>query len=149
MGKGGEKGEEECKPQVRFFTWEEIQKHNLRTDRWLVIERKVYNVTQWAHRHPGGQRVIGHCAGEDATVRDGAAPGSGTFPRARARTSPRTPAIPACAAPPPLGNIWRSGRERLRCGALSAFVRCRELGTRGPRVSPSSVRGFGRAGEHA
>uniref|UniRef100_A0A8C2U3Y1 Fatty acid desaturase 2 n=1 Tax=Coturnix japonica TaxID=93934 RepID=A0A8C2U3Y1_COTJA len=69
MGKGGEKGEEsgECKPQVRFYTWEEIQKHNLRTDRWLVIERKVYNVTQWAKRHPGGQRVIGHCAGEDAT----------------------------------------------------------------------------------
>ncbi|NXJ08150.1 FADS2 desaturase, partial [Odontophorus gujanensis] len=69
MGKGGEKGEEseECKPQIRSYTWEEIQKHNLRTDRWLVIERKVYNVTQWAHRHPGGQRVIGHCAGEDAT----------------------------------------------------------------------------------
>ncbi|NXC37657.1 FADS2 desaturase, partial [Penelope pileata] len=69
MGKGGEKGEEagECQPQVRSYTWEEIQKHNLRTDRWLVIERKVYNVTQWAYRHPGGQRVIGHCAGEDAT----------------------------------------------------------------------------------
>ncbi|NWI22705.1 FADS2 desaturase, partial [Sula dactylatra] len=69
MGKGGEKGGESGEPeaQIRFYTWEEIQKHNLRTDKWLVIERKVYNVTKWANRHPGGQRVISHCAGEDAT----------------------------------------------------------------------------------
>uniref|UniRef100_A0A8C0AU51 Cytochrome b5 heme-binding domain-containing protein n=1 Tax=Buteo japonicus TaxID=224669 RepID=A0A8C0AU51_9AVES len=69
MGKGGEKGGEsgEAEAQTRSYTWEEIQKHNRRTDKWLVIERKVYNVTQWAHRHPGGHRVISHCAGEDAT----------------------------------------------------------------------------------
>ncbi|NXI93777.1 FADS2 desaturase, partial [Psophia crepitans] len=69
MGKGGEKGGDSGEPeaQVRFYTWEEIQKHSLRTDKWLVIERKVYNVTKWANRHPGGQRVISHCAGEDAT----------------------------------------------------------------------------------
>ncbi|NXJ66151.1 FADS2 desaturase, partial [Rostratula benghalensis] len=66
MGKGGEQGGEP-EPQISFYTWEEIQKHNLRTDKWLVIERKVYNVTKWASRHPGGQRVISHCAGEDAT----------------------------------------------------------------------------------
>ncbi|NWY22427.1 FADS2 desaturase, partial [Aphelocoma coerulescens] len=69
MGKGGEQGGDSGEPaaQIRFYTWEEIQKHNLRTDKWLVIERKVYNVTKWANRHPGGQRVISHCAGEDAT----------------------------------------------------------------------------------
>ncbi|NXW54253.1 FADS2 desaturase, partial [Eurystomus gularis] len=69
MGKGGEQGGESGEPeaQLRFYTWEEIQKHTLRTDKWLVIERKVYNVTNWANRHPGGYRVISHCAGEDAT----------------------------------------------------------------------------------
>ncbi|NWH25748.1 FADS2 desaturase, partial [Grus americana] len=69
MGKGGEKGGESGEPeaQIHFYTWEEIQKHNLRTDKWLVIERKVYNITKWANRHPGGHRVISHCAGEDAT----------------------------------------------------------------------------------
>ena len=36
-------------------------------DRWLVIDRKVYNITKWSSRHLGGQRVIGHYAGEDAT----------------------------------------------------------------------------------
>uniref|UniRef100_A0ACB8G2H9 Fatty acid desaturase 2 n=1 Tax=Sphaerodactylus townsendi TaxID=933632 RepID=A0ACB8G2H9_9SAUR len=69
MGKGGEQGEEssERETQMPSYTWEEIQKHNLRTDKWLVIERKVYNITQWVKRHPGGLRVISHYAGEDAT----------------------------------------------------------------------------------
>ncbi|XP_019402718.1 PREDICTED: fatty acid desaturase 2-like isoform X2 [Crocodylus porosus] len=69
MGKGGEKGEEtgEHEAQIRFYSWEEIQKHNLKTDKWLVIDRKVYNITNWVRRHPGGHRVISHYAGEDAT----------------------------------------------------------------------------------
>ncbi|KAG6922788.1 fatty acid desaturase 2, partial [Chelydra serpentina] len=69
MGKGGEKGEEagEREAPGRLYGWEEIQRHNLRTDKWLVIERKVYNITTWAARHPGGPRVISHYAGEDAT----------------------------------------------------------------------------------
>ncbi|KAJ3597057.1 hypothetical protein NHX12_003457 [Muraenolepis orangiensis] len=49
------------------YTWDEVQKHCHRNDQWLVIDRKVYNVTQWAKRHPGGLRVISHYAGEDAT----------------------------------------------------------------------------------
>uniref|UniRef100_A0A673UB57 Cytochrome b5 heme-binding domain-containing protein n=1 Tax=Suricata suricatta TaxID=37032 RepID=A0A673UB57_SURSU len=38
-----------------------------KTDQWLVINRKVYNVTGWAHKHPGGNQVLNHYAGEDAT----------------------------------------------------------------------------------
>uniref|UniRef100_A0A8C7HGD7 Fatty acid desaturase 2-like n=1 Tax=Oncorhynchus kisutch TaxID=8019 RepID=A0A8C7HGD7_ONCKI len=49
------------------YTWEEVQRHCHRSDQWLVIDRKVYNITQWAKRHPGGIRVISHFAGEDAT----------------------------------------------------------------------------------
>ncbi|XP_074228008.1 acyl-CoA 6-desaturase isoform X2 [Camelus bactrianus] len=69
MGKGGNQGEgaTEREAPMPTFSWEEIQKHNLRTDRWLVIDRKVYNITKWSRRHPGGFRVIGHYAGEDAT----------------------------------------------------------------------------------
>ncbi|XP_038663586.1 acyl-CoA 6-desaturase-like [Scyliorhinus canicula] len=69
MGKGGEKGEEEgeYEKMLALYTWEEIQKHNGKTDKWLVIDRKVYNVTNWALKHPGGIRVISHSAGEDAT----------------------------------------------------------------------------------
>uniref|UniRef100_A0A4W2C7R9 Acyl-CoA 6-desaturase n=1 Tax=Bos indicus x Bos taurus TaxID=30522 RepID=A0A4W2C7R9_BOBOX len=69
MGKGGnqDEGATELEAPMPTFRWEEIQKHNLRTDKWLVIDRKVYNITKWSSRHPGGQRVIGHYAGEDAT----------------------------------------------------------------------------------
>uniref|UniRef100_A0A8C9WXJ5 acyl-CoA (8-3)-desaturase n=1 Tax=Sander lucioperca TaxID=283035 RepID=A0A8C9WXJ5_SANLU len=49
------------------YTWEEVQSHCNRNDQWLVINRKVYNITQWVKRHPGGIRVISHYAGEDAT----------------------------------------------------------------------------------
>ncbi|XP_028286609.1 acyl-CoA 6-desaturase [Parambassis ranga] len=49
------------------YSWEEVQSHCSRNDQWLVINRKVYNVTEWAKRHPGGFRMISHYAGEDAT----------------------------------------------------------------------------------
>lgn len=54
---------------LNLYTWQEIQRHNKETDQWLVIDRKVYNVTDWAGKHPGGRRVLNHYAGEDATVR--------------------------------------------------------------------------------
>ncbi|NXB00494.1 FADS1 desaturase, partial [Cnemophilus loriae] len=34
---------------------------------WLVIDRKVYDVSTFSKRHPGGSRVISHYAGQDAT----------------------------------------------------------------------------------
>ncbi|NXD71456.1 FADS1 desaturase, partial [Eolophus roseicapillus] len=34
---------------------------------WLVIDRKVYDVSRFSKRHPGGSRVISHYAGQDAT----------------------------------------------------------------------------------
>jgi hypothetical protein len=54
---------------LNTYTWEEIQRHNQEADQWLVIDHKVYNVTDWADKHPGGHRVLNHYAGEDATVR--------------------------------------------------------------------------------
>ncbi|KAM7236224.1 hypothetical protein CapIbe_013410 [Capra ibex] len=52
---------------LNTYTWQEIQRHNQKTDQWLVINRKVYDVTGWADRHPGGRQVLKHYAGEDAT----------------------------------------------------------------------------------
>nr|AGG69480.1 fatty acyl desaturase 2 [Argyrosomus regius] len=70
MGGGGqltEPGEPGSGRADGVYTWEEVQRHCNRNDQWMVIDRKVYNTTQWAKRHPGGFRVIGHYAGEDAT----------------------------------------------------------------------------------
>ncbi|XP_010606632.1 fatty acid desaturase 2-like protein FADS2P1 isoform X2 [Fukomys damarensis] len=52
---------------LNVYTWQEVQRHRQEGDQWLVINRKVYDVSQWASRHPGGSRVLSHCAGEDAT----------------------------------------------------------------------------------
>ncbi|KAM6937416.1 acyl-CoA Delta-4 desaturase-like [Xenentodon cancila] len=65
MGGGGQQTDPARDTGV--YTWEEVQKHRSRNDQWLVINRKVYNITQWAKRHPGGFRVISHYAGEDAS----------------------------------------------------------------------------------
>eukprot|EP01090_Pellita_catalonica_P021948 TRINITY_DN8358_c0_g1_i1.p1 TRINITY_DN8358_c0_g1~~TRINITY_DN8358_c0_g1_i1.p1 ORF type:complete len:452 (-),score=53.22 TRINITY_DN8358_c0_g1_i1:60-1376(-) len=48
------------------ITWEEVAKHDKRDDAWIVLNQKVYDVTQWAPKHPGG-RVILRYAGQDAT----------------------------------------------------------------------------------
>ena len=49
--------------------WEEIKRHNARNDMWIVVDGQIYDVTRWLRKHPGGARIIGHFAGEDASVR--------------------------------------------------------------------------------
>lgn len=54
---------------LRQYTWNEIGQHASKTDRWLVIDKRVYDITRWT-KHPGGQNVLKHYAGQDATVSD-------------------------------------------------------------------------------
>jgi len=71
MGGGGQQTDRITGTNGRFsaYTWEEVQKHTKSGDQWIVVERKVYNVSQWVKKHPGGLRILGHHAGEDATVK--------------------------------------------------------------------------------
>lgn len=39
--------------------------HNRPSDCWIVVDRKVYDVTQWAKSHPGGEDNILQLAGQD------------------------------------------------------------------------------------
>jgi fatty acid desaturase 2 (delta-6 desaturase) len=69
MGRGGEQPEgDNPAPCDAQYSWEDIKQHKSRSDRWLVIEDEVYDISQWSKRHPGGSRLIGHFAGQDATV---------------------------------------------------------------------------------
>ncbi|KAM0558132.1 hypothetical protein ACHAPJ_005299 [Fusarium lateritium] len=45
----------------------EVSKHNNASDLWIVIEDKVWDVTEFAPTHPGGLEVILKYAGNDAT----------------------------------------------------------------------------------
>eukprot|EP01101_Sappina_pedata_P009632 TRINITY_DN567_c0_g1_i1.p2 TRINITY_DN567_c0_g1~~TRINITY_DN567_c0_g1_i1.p2 ORF type:complete len:428 (+),score=160.72 TRINITY_DN567_c0_g1_i1:280-1563(+) len=53
--------------QIESYTWAEISKHNKIGDSWLVIDREVYDVSDWILKHPGGKQVISYYAGCDAT----------------------------------------------------------------------------------
>lgn len=48
------------------YTMQQVAKHNKKEDGWLVINNKVYNVTTWIDKHPGGA-VIENYLGRDAT----------------------------------------------------------------------------------
>ena len=68
-----QKANEKCdlpRKSLNRYTWQEIQRHSQETDQWLVINHKVYNVTGWADRHPGGRKVLNHYTVEDTTVRN-------------------------------------------------------------------------------
>lgn len=49
-----------------LYTKEEVAKHNTTDDAWVIVKDKVYDVTNWAYKHPGG-RVILYYRGQDAT----------------------------------------------------------------------------------
>jgi len=49
------------------FSREDVRQHSKPDDKWIVIDGRVYDITTWVHKHPGGPIVIGHYAGQDAT----------------------------------------------------------------------------------
>uniref|UniRef100_A0A8C4ST38 Cytochrome b5 n=1 Tax=Erpetoichthys calabaricus TaxID=27687 RepID=A0A8C4ST38_ERPCA len=49
------------------FTLEEVKKHNVSKNTWVIIHDKVYDVTHFLDEHPGGEEVLLEQAGGDAT----------------------------------------------------------------------------------
>ncbi|KAL1411243.1 hypothetical protein Q8F55_002194 [Vanrija albida] len=49
------------------ISFDEVQKHNSRDDCWVIIDGKVYDVTEFIEIHPGGAGIIAANAGKDAT----------------------------------------------------------------------------------
>uniref|UniRef100_A0AAR2L5V3 Cytochrome b5 heme-binding domain-containing protein n=1 Tax=Pygocentrus nattereri TaxID=42514 RepID=A0AAR2L5V3_PYGNA len=52
---------------VKYYTLEEVQAHNMSKDTWLIIHDKVYDITTFLEEHPGGEEVLLEQAGTDAT----------------------------------------------------------------------------------
>ena len=64
--KGGKKMKQIKIKQYNNLTPEEVKKHNKKEDAWTIIENKVYNITSWIPKHPGGE-IIMQALGKDAT----------------------------------------------------------------------------------
>ncbi|KAK6165233.1 hypothetical protein SNE40_022196 [Patella caerulea] len=67
MGKGGHQPASVSTKNYGVFTEDEVRNHNKPDDKWLQIDGKVYDITTWAKRHPGGAKIISHFSGQDAT----------------------------------------------------------------------------------
>lgn len=52
---------------VKYYTLEEIRKHNHSKSTWVVLHQKVYDLTKFLEEHPGGEEVLREQAGGDAT----------------------------------------------------------------------------------
>jgi len=48
-------------------TLAEVAKHNTASDCWIIVDGKVYDVTSWVSKHPGGDAIILAYGGMDAT----------------------------------------------------------------------------------
>ncbi|KAL6974458.1 Cytochrome B5-like protein [Sarracenia purpurea var. burkii] len=50
----------------KIYTKAEVSIHTKRTDCWIIIKDKVYDVTSYVEEHPGGDAILAH-AGDDST----------------------------------------------------------------------------------
>lgn len=50
------------------YTLAVVKKHNSPSSCWTVINKNVYNLTQWIDQHPGGPAVIKQLCGRDGTA---------------------------------------------------------------------------------
>lgn len=52
---------------MRKITKEELALHNTEQSLWMAVHGVVYDLTQYAKRHPGGKEKLMEGAGMDAT----------------------------------------------------------------------------------
>lgn len=52
---------------TKVYTLSEVEVHNSSKDCWLIIDGKVYDVTNFLEEHPGGDELLLSATGKDAT----------------------------------------------------------------------------------
>jgi len=67
---GGNNGtsDVDCTAATNCISMEELARHNTPEDCWVAMHGDVYDMTEYANRHPGGARVVTDLAGTDGTA---------------------------------------------------------------------------------
>ncbi|XP_016057220.1 PREDICTED: cytochrome b5-like [Miniopterus natalensis] len=52
---------------IKYYTMEELQKHNHSKSTWLILQGKVYDLTRFLEEHPYGNKLDARPAGGDST----------------------------------------------------------------------------------
>jgi cytochrome b involved in lipid metabolism len=53
---------------AKAYTMAQVKTHKTASNCWTVVNKKVYNVTGWVNKHPGGSsRIVAMC-GKDGTA---------------------------------------------------------------------------------
>lgn len=50
-----------------MISWEEIERHASRDSCWIVVNGKIYDVTNFIDEHPGGAKSLLRYGGKDGT----------------------------------------------------------------------------------
>ncbi|KAH9089809.1 hypothetical protein LEN26_018982 [Aphanomyces euteiches] len=63
----GAAGAGASKEDKKTFTWQEVAKNNHAGSAWMIVRNKVYDVTAWVDKHPGGREMVLLHAGRECT----------------------------------------------------------------------------------
>ncbi|CAH9098602.1 unnamed protein product [Cuscuta europaea] len=48
----------------KAYSKAEVALHNKRSDCWIIIQDKVFDVTSYVEEHPGGDAILAHAGGD-------------------------------------------------------------------------------------